>query len=567
MKDNLIDLLGTKLPADKLADCLRIEAESGQTLDKIILRKGLMAEEELLEILAKSMGFTYRANLDGMKAPESFTKRVPMQFARNYTLLGLAENNGVMQVATCAPFDLFPMDEAASMLRLEIEPVLVPRMAITAALNKAYRHQADAVDEAIETIQEESIDDLAGLVNETEDLLDVANKAPIIKLVNMVLFQALKMRTSDIHLQPFEDRLQIRFRIDGVLYDQEAVPKKVQEAVISRVKVMGKMDIAERRIPQDGRATIKIGDSEVDVRISSVPTNQGERIVMRLLDKTTNVYKLDEIGLSGDHLRSVRRFSQLAHGIVFVTGPTGSGKTTTLYGMLSEINSAEKNVITIEDPIEYHLAGISQIQVSNKKGLTFAAGLRSLLRQDPDIMMVGEVRDEETARIAIQAALTGHLVLSTLHTNDSAGAVTRMLDIGIEPYLVASSLIGVIAQRLIRVICKECKVAIDPTPDDIALMQEVKMKVSDLPGGKLMKGRGCDACFNTGYTGRTAIYEILKITDEVREHVVNRASASLIKQAALRGGLITLRGDGLAKVKAGVSTLEEVLRVTQLDME
>ena len=227
----------------------------------------------------------------------------------------------------------------------------------------------------------------------------------------------------------------------------------------------------------------------------------------------------------------------------------------------------EKNVITIEDPIEYHLAGISQIQVSNKKGLTFAAGLRSLLRQDPDIMMVGEVRDEETARIAIQAALTGHLVLSTLHTNDSAGAVTRMLDIGIEPYLVASSLIGVIAQRLIRVICKECKVAIDPTPDDLALMQEVKMKVSDLPGGKLMKGRGCDACFNTGYTGRTAIYEILKITDEVREHVVNRASASLIKQAALRGGLITLRGDGLAKVKAGVSTLEEVLRVTQLDME
>jgi general secretion pathway protein E len=375
------------------------------------------------------------------------------------------------------------------------------------------------------------------------------------------------MRASDIHLQGFEDRLQIRYRVDGVLYDMEAVPKKVQDAVISRVKVMGKMDIAERRIPQDGRATIKIGDSEIDVRISSVPTNYGERIVMRLLDKTTNVYKLNEIGLSGKHLETVRRFSILAHGIIFVTGPTGSGKTTTLYAMLSEINSAEKNVITIEDPIEYHLSGISQIQVSNKKGLTFAAGLRSLLRQDPDIMMVGEVRDEETARIAIQAALTGHLVLSTLHTNDSAGAVTRMLDIGIEPYLVASSLIGVIAQRLVRIICKECKEEFVPDGEMLAAVHELKLKVSDFPGGKLFRGRGCDACFNTGYAGRTAIYEILKVSDEIRQLVVDRASASVIKQAALRAGLVTLRGDGISKVKTGQTTVDEVLRVTQLDIE
>ncbi len=567
MKDKLIDKLGEKLPHDKLADCLRIEAESGQTLDKIILRKGLLVEEDLLALFADAFGYQFKATIDGVKVPEAFTTRVPMQFARNYTLLGIDEKDGVMHVATCSPFEVYPMDEAASMLHMEVEPVFVPRMAITAMLNKAYRHSADVVDEAIETIQEDTLDDLSSLVSESEDLLDVANKAPIIKLVNMVLFQALKMRASDIHLQPFEDRLQIRYRIDGVLYDMEAVPKKVQDAVISRVKVMGKMDIAERRVPQDGRATIKIGDSEVDVRISSVPTNNGERIVMRLLDKTTNVYHLNEIGLSAEHLETVRRFSNMAHGIVFVTGPTGSGKTTTLYGMLAEINSAEVNIITIEDPIEYHLAGISQIQVSNKKGLTFAAGLRSLLRQDPDIMMVGEVRDEETARIAIQAALTGHLVLSTLHTNDSAGAVTRMLDIGIEPYLVASSLIGVIAQRLVRLICPECREEFEPAGEELAEMKEVKLSRSDFPNGRLFRGRGCDNCFNTGYTGRTAIYEVLKINDTIRQLVVDRASATAIKQAALKNGLITLRGDGIAKVKAGQTTLGEILRVTQLDIE
>jgi general secretion pathway protein E len=383
----------------------------------------------------------------------------------------------------------------------------------------------------------------------------------------MVLFQALKMRASDVHLQPYEDRLQIRYRIDGLLYDMETVPKKVQDAVVSRVKVMGKMDIAERRIPQDGRATIKIGEAEVDVRISSVPTNHGERIVMRLLDKTTNVYKLDEIGLSPEHLTVMRKVIHMAHGIIFITGPTGSGKTTTLYAILGEVNAAEKNVITIEDPIEYHLAGVSQIQVANKKGLTFAAGLRSLLRQDPDVMMVGEVRDEETARIAIQAALTGHLVFSTLHTNDSAGAVSRMLDIGVEPYLVASSLIAVVAQRLVRVICKECRISHDPTPEDLQIMRDVKLSLTDLPEGKLHKGRGCDNCFNTGYVGRTAIYEVMTIGEKVRELCVQRASASVIKRAALEEGLVTLRGDGLRKVRLGQTTLQEVLRVTQMDFE
>ena len=567
MKDILLEKLGEKLPQEKLNDALRIESESGQTLDRILLRKQYLPEEEVLQVFAECLGYEFRPHLEGIKVPDSFADTVPIEFARNYTLVGIEQDNGIMKVATCSPFEIHPMDDLAAILATEVEPVFVPRGAITTHINKAYRNKADMVDEAIETIEEESLDDLSTFVSQSEDLLDVANKAPIIKLVNMVLFQALKMRASDVHIQPFEDRVQIRYRIDGVLYDMESVPKQVQDAVISRVKVMGKMDIAERRIPQDGRSTIKIGDAEVDVRISTVPTNQGERIVMRLLDKTTNVYAMEEIGLSEDHLESVRGIAHLTHGIIFVTGPTGSGKTTTLYAVLSEIDSTEKNVITIEDPIEYHIGGISQIQVSEKKGLTFAAGLRSLLRQDPDVMMIGEVRDEETARIAIQAALTGHLVFSTLHTNDSAGAVSRMLDIGVEPYLVASSLIAVIAQRLVRVICPECRTTSTPTQEDLKLMRELKLTPDDLVDGRLQKGMGCDNCFDTGYTGRTAIYEVLNVDEDIRSLCVDRASATVIKRTAMDKGLVSLRGDGIRKVKMGQTTIQEILRVTQMDIE
>jgi general secretion pathway protein E len=328
---------------------------------------------------------------------------------------------------------------------------------------------------------------------------------------------------------------------------------------------MGKMDIAERRLPQDGRATIKLGDGEVDIRISSVPTSQGERIVMRLLDLTARLLELEEIGLDDDDLKMVDRYIHYTHGIILVTGPTGSGKTTTLYAALQRINSSQKNVITIEDPIEYHLDHISQIQVNTKKGLTFAAGLRSLLRQDPDIMMVGEIRDEETARIATQAALTGHLVFSTLHTNDSAGAVARMLNFGIEPYLVASSVLVVIAQRLVRLICPECKVSFDPKESDVKELAEIGLTPAQLPGGKLHRGNGCPNCFQTGYTDRSAIYEILPVDDVVKQQVMDRASANTIKRASMDRGCRTLRMDGAAKVIEGQTTVEEVLRVTQLD--
>jgi type II secretory ATPase GspE/PulE/Tfp pilus assembly ATPase PilB-like protein len=329
---------------------------------------------------------------------------------------------------------------------------------------------------------------------------------------------------------------------------------------------MGRLDIAERRLPQDGRSSLRLGDAEVDVRISVVPTNYGERIVMRLLDKSARLYELERIGLLDENLAMVDQFIHYSHGILFVSGPTGSGKTTTLYSGLTRINAAQLNIMTIEDPIEYHLEGISQIQVNEKKGLTFASGLRSLLRQDPDIMMVGEVRDVETARIAIQAAQTGHLVFSTIHTNDAPTVTTRLLDIGIEPYLVASSVIAAIAQRLVRQICPDCKETYDPTPEDVLKLKAAAIEVDELPEGKLHRGRGCGSCFGSGYHDRTGIYEILPIDDFVRDQIVARASASAIKREALKRGFRTLRMDGARKVVRGITTVEEVLRVTQLDV-
>ena len=556
-----------KIDERTLQDCLRMERETGQTLDKIVQRRGILTEDDFNRLYADYLDTRFIESLKEIQVPEVFIENVPQQFARNYNVCGVEADESVIRVATCNPMEVFPLDDVASMVSLEVEPVLAPRSEITALINRAYRQKTEVVDEVIDDLDEQNYDEIANLVSETEDLLNVANRAPIIRLVNMILFQALKMRASDVHIQPYEDKVQIRYRIDGILYDMESPPKSVQEAIISRVKVMGKMDIAERRIPQDGRASIRIGDSEVDVRISSVPTNYGERIVMRLLDKSAGVFKLEQLGLDDRQTELMDQVIHLSHGIVFVTGPTGSGKSTTLYAVLQRINSRDKNVITIEDPIEYHLSGISQIQVSNKKGLTFAAGLRSLLRQDPDIMMVGEVRDEETARIAIQAALTGHLVFTTLHTNDAPGAVTRMLDIGVEPFLVASSLVMVIAQRLVRRVCPDCKEWYEPTESDLSELRELRLSRDDLPDGLLPRGRGCDMCYNTGYAGRIAIYEMLPIGEEIKALIVERANATQIKRKAMALEMKTLRQDGVGKIKQGITTMSEVLRVTQLDIE
>jgi general secretion pathway protein E len=554
------------LSDEQIAQALEAERETGWPLDKVLLSKGVVTEHDLLKAVSQALLIPYQETLGSAVVPPVFVEKVPVQFARNYYLVGLEQVDGTMRVATASAFDAYPMDDLAAMLGLEIDPILAPRTEITSLINRAYRNKQDIVEESIGELKDSDLVSLAESVEVGEDILDVANKAPIIKLVNMLFFQALKMRASDIHLQPFEDRLQVRYRIDGILYDMEAVPKKIQDAVTSRIKVMGGLDIAERRLPQDGRSSLRLGDAEVDVRVSVVPTIYGERTVLRLLDKSARRYDLAEIGLLDDNLEMVDKFIHFSHGIIFVSGPTGSGKTTTLYSALSRINSTQMNVLTIEDPIEYHLEGISQIQVNEKKGLTFAAGLRSLLRQDPDIMMVGEVRDVDTARIAIQSAQTGHLVFSTIHTNDAPTVATRLLDIGIEPYLVASSVIVAIAQRLVRVICPDCKEGYLPDHADELQMKACGVDRDALPEGRLHRGRGCGSCFGSGYQDRTGIYEILPIDDIVRDQIVARASASAIKREALKRGFRTLRMDGAQKVVRGISTLEEILRVTQLDV-
>ncbi len=535
----------------------------------MLISKGLLTEPQMLKLMGRHLGYPFRADLRDVDVPKLFVDKVPVHFARSYNLVGIEELNGTVHVASCAPYELHAIDDLATWLGKEVEVILAPKAEITSLINRAYKTKADVVDQALTNLDEDADQDLIKLdadFEQGEDLLDTSSKAPLVRLVNMILFQALKMRASDVHVQPYADRLQVRYRIDGVLYDMEAPPKKYQDAIISRIKVMGKMDIAERRLPQDGRATLRLGENDVDVRISTVPSTYGERVVMRLLDKGARVYRLSEIGLDKHNENILRKYVTYTHGVIFVTGPTGSGKTTTLYAALTEQNTQEKNILTIEDPVEYNLTGISQVQVNVKKGLTFAAGLRAFLRQDPDIMMIGEVRDAETADIAIRAALTGHLVFSTLHTNDASSAVTRMLDIGVEPYLVASSVLLCVAQRLVRVNCPKCRTPVEPDRELIARIESVGLSVDQFPDRRVILGKGCDYCFGSGYVDRTALYEMLPVDEPVRVRVMERAGSNVIKREAIeRGSLRTLRMDGLNKVLAGTTTIDEVLRVTQKD--
>ncbi len=554
------------LDEEQISAVVTAEADGEQSIDQILVNKGFMTEDKVMQFFGEFLGLEVALDLEGVGVPSDFINNVPVQFARTHGLVALGQEGNIVRVATHRPLDVQPMDDLAAMMGTEVEAVLCPRQEIANLINRAYRHKADGVDEALVDIEEQDILGLADQVEESEDLLSVANKAPIIKLVNMLLFQALKLRASDIHLHPFQNRLQVRMRVDGVLYDTESIPRKAQDAIISRVKVMGKMDIAERRLPQDGRASIRIGDGDVDVRISTIPVQNGERVVFRILDKTTKVYTIDQIGLSEENQTTINRYLHYSHGVILVTGPTGSGKTTTLYAGLDAINSKSLNILTIEDPVEYNLDGVSQVQVNTKKGLTFAAGLRSFLRQDPDVMMVGEIRDNETADIAIRAALTGHLVFSTVHTNDSASTVTRMLDIGVEPYLVSSSILLVVAQRLVRTVCPHCKEQINPDQSILYQLEDLKIELSQFQDEKILVGKGCDECFKSGFSGRTAIYEIMPIDSIIQEQIIDKASASAIKRGAIQRGLRTLRMDGTDKLLDGVTTPEEILRVTQLDI-
>ena len=518
------------------------------------------------------------SDLDSYTPSALFVRHVPISHARQHHVMGFAtEHDGVIQLAIdsmagYAQLDILSRALAqsldGSLQSFTVQPLPAASEAILKAINQAYASQNSQTQQVIDALDPDALLSELAQLPAAEDLLDTEGRAPIIKLVNHMLFDAVKSGASDIHIQPYDDRLMVRQRIDGVLFDAFEIPKAVQEEVLSRVKVLGRMNIAEKRLPQDGRATVQVGDRVCDLRIASLPTSHNERIVIRLLDKSARLYSLADLGMPRHDLD---RFSQLIrrdHGMILVTGPTGSGKSTTLYGSLQEINSQELNVLTLEDPIEYQLDGISQTQINEKKGMTFASGMRSVLRQDPDIIMVGEVRDAETATMAIQASLTGHLVFSTLHTNDAASAVTRLLDLGTEPYLVSSSLVAALAQRLVRRLCEHCKQPAEPSaaaampPVPESLLAAHGLAAESLPG--VFRAVGCDACRGTGYRGRVGLFELLVLDDRCRELVQQRADAAAIRTAGLHSGMHLLVTDGLLKVHQGMTTMDEVLRVTTL---
>ena len=574
MKDLLIQTAKRTgfVDAEKLAEFFKNDT-SGDRLDEALLRCPYFTEEDVLKLFAAALGQEFLVDIQAKDVPAEFVEAVPATYAQHHYLIGITDENSQnseLTVVLSKPLDVDVLDNVSKMLGVPVKAAIATRAAITAVIDIAYEQRTTVIEEVAEELDSQNLDRLVDEVTSSDDLLDVVNRPPVIRLVNDILFRALQLRASDIHVHPYEAKIQIRYRIDGILYDTLSLNRNVLPLIISRIKVMAGMDIAERRMPQDGRCSVRLGQREVDLRVSTVPTSFGERSVLRLLDKSTALYGLNELGLWENDLKKFDSLLGRTHGVIFVTGPTGSGKSTTLYACLNRLNSAEKNIMTIEDPIEYQLEGISQMQVASKKGMTFATSLRHVLRQDPDVIMVGEVRDIETARMAIQSSLTGHLVFSTLHTNDAAGAVSRLLDLGVEPYLASSSLIAIMAQRLVRKVCPDCQQKYEPTPHELSELglaaPEAVLSSSDHQGGKFFIGAGCDRCFQTGYRGRTGVYELMLINEEIQDLIYKRQSAGVIKKAALNAGLQTLRMDGARKVLAGTTTIPEVLRVTQADV-
>ncbi len=550
--------------ADLLAKFLEQNADSPQRLDELLLTCPQFTEEAVLRFFAEVLKIDFFAEIDSASVPKLFVENVPATYAQHHYLIGIKNraDDAEITVVLSKPFDTDSVDNVSRLTKLPVNIALATRAAITAAIDVAYEQKTTVIDEVAEELDSQNLDQLVNEVATADDLLDVVNRPPVIRLVNDILFRALQLRASDIHVHPYEGKIQIRYRIDGILYDTLTLNRNVLPLVVSRIKVMAGMDIAERRMPQDGRSSVRVGNREIDIRVSTVPTSYGERCVLRLLDKSTGLFSLTELGMWEDDLKVFDSLLDRSHGVIFVTGPTGSGKSTTLYAALNRMNAVEKNIITIEDPIEYQLEGISQMQVATRKGMTFVTALRHVLRQDPDVIMVGEVRDEETARMAIQSSLTGHLVFSTLHTNDSAGAISRLLDLGVEPYLVSSSLISVLAQRLVRKTCPECRQRYEPAGHEL---RELGIG-ADKSSGQFYVGTGCSKCFNTGYKGRTGIYELMMVDEEIREMIHVRQTAGAIKEKAIEKGLQTLRMDGARKVVEGITTIAEVLRVTQADI-
>jgi general secretion pathway protein E len=548
--------------AESVEAALAVQREKGGRIGEILIQLRKISESDLLNARSIQCGLEVVHSLPDDFEP-FFVPRVPIGFLKKFKMVPIA-TPAESYIAVAEPFFFQQLDDLQRLLDWEgIKTVLAPQNEVFVAINSAYdMTRQDVADQVMQDMDEDNPESILSEIEETSDLLDDTSDAPVIKLVNLVLSQAVRDNASDIHIESYKDRVKIRKRVDGILYDMYSPPRHVQGKLISRVKIMAKMDIAEKRLPQDGRIEIRIADKNVDIRVSTLPTSFGERVVMRLLDKSTSLVPLQELGLSKEDMDHFLRMIRAPHGIILVTGPTGSGKTTTLYSALSILNQPDINIITVEDPIEYQMQGISQVQVNPKIGLTFANGLRTIVRQDPDVILVGEIRDLETAEIAIQSALTGHLVFSTLHTNDAASAITRLIDMGVEPFLVSSAVNAIMAQRLVRKICPHCREAYVP-PN--AFLERVGLSPIKFAGRELYRGVGCAQCLQTGYKGRIGIYELMNLTPAMKSLILTTSDAGQIKKQALSSlatGMVTLRQDGLRKVLAGQTTLEEVFRVT-----
>ena len=548
-----------EIPQERIEAALKEQEQKGDRLGQVLLKMKALDSATLAKALASQFELSFLETFPEDSSTDDLLDLIPISFAKEYRIYPLSRLNGRLQVAVADPMDTRPLNDLSTLTREDIEPCIATPEEILRAINRGYEKQAGDSAEVIEEIEGKNDGDLVRNL-EPADLIDASDEAPIIRFVNSLITQGYKERASDIHIEPFERDMVVRYRIDGILYEVLHPPLKAHAGIVSRIKIMAQLNIAEKRLPQDGRFRVRVAGRDVDIRVSTLPTAFGERVVLRLLDKASSILSLQEIGLGSTLLGQFEGMIRKTHGIFLVTGPTGSGKTTTLYAALNRLNNREKNIITVEDPIEYQLAGVGQIQVNTKINLTFANGLRSILRQDPDIIMVGEIRDRETAEIAVQSALTGHMVFSTLHTNDAAGALTRLVEMGIEPFLAASSIVGILAQRLVRRICPHCKETVVPPAE---LLDQLGDECT-LPANPVFyQGRGCARCMDIGYWGRSGIYELMTIDETVRELLLQDKDAATIKQAAMRRGMQSLRAAGVAKALQGETSLEEILRVTQ----
>ena len=555
------------LAPSKLSDALAVQAERGEKIGEALVSLKHVTEAQVAEALALQLDLDFIETLDTLAVPQDLLTLIPINFAKASFILPLAREPLGIVLAIADPLNVALLDHARLMLKSNLILKVTAPSTIIDAINSLYQRDMNEAEQVVGEMEAQDLATAEQVLEEQQDLIDAGDEAPIIRLVNSLLFRAAKERASDIHIEPMERELVVRFRVDGVLHNIIKPPKRFQNSIISRVKIMAQLNIAEKRLPQDGRIRIRLAGQDIDIRVSTIPTVHGESIVLRLLDKSATLLDLAEIGMNPTLLTSIDELIRRSHGIILVTGPTGSGKTTTLYGALTRINTPELKILTVEDPVEYQLKGINQMAINPKIGLTFASGLRSFLRQDPDVIMVGEIRDRETAQIAIEASLTGHLVFSTVHTNDSPGALTRLVEMGIEPFLVASSLLAIMAQRLVRRVCFDCRELYTPGAEELDKLTMTLESFKALNGtGTAYRAVGCPSCGHSGYRGRTGIYELLVMDEEVRRLVLQNADAGSIKKYATGHGMVSLLGDGAAKVAEGESTIAEVLSVTQEDL-